>query len=85
MINIEYYDSVCCLSVVFTSRWVGKFGISRDRRCQNFPMHREVNTADGKNTPWHNIPFIIYLIDLMLNENRRIRLVPIVFKNTNKT
>ena len=39
-------------------------------RCQNFPTHREVNTANRKHT-WHNVPFIIYQIDLMLNKNRK--------------
>ena len=37
------------------------------RETENFPTHREVNTG---NTLWHDIPFIIYLIDLMLNKTR---------------
>ena len=36
-------------------------------RCQNFPTHREINTTDRK----HALPFIIYLVDLMLNRNRK--------------
>ena len=50
--------------------------ISRDTkgraRCQNFSTHREVdlNTADRRHT-LAQYSIIIYLIDLMLNKNRK--------------
>ena len=53
LIHIEYYDSVCFLSAVFTSRCVEKLTYQETEgraRCPNFPTHREVNTADRKHT-----------------------------------
>ena len=43
VIHIEYYDSVCFLSVVFTSRCVGKFDISRDRRSSEMLLRTRRN------------------------------------------
>ena len=50
---MEYYARACFLSVVFTSRCVGKCDISldlRSREISNFPTHLEVNTTDRKYT-----------------------------------
>ena len=51
---MEYYARACFLSVVFTSRCVGKnFDISldlRSREISNFPTHLEVNKTDRKRT-----------------------------------
>ena len=52
-VNIEYYDSVCFLSVVFTSTWFGKFDISRDRRSSEmskFSNASRSNTTNRKHT-----------------------------------
>ena len=50
---MEYYARACFLSVVFTSRALENFDISRDlRSCEisNFPTLLEVNTTDRKHT-----------------------------------
>ena len=66
--------TVCVSCRLYLLRDVLENLISRETegraRCIHFPAHREVNTTDRKH-PRHDIPFIIYLINLMLNKNRK--------------
>ena len=55
---IEYYDSVCFLYVVFTSRWVGKFDISRDQRSSE--MSKFSNASRSKYSQQETHPGIIF-------------------------
>ena len=48
--RIEYYDSVCFLSARDALENLISRKTEGRSRCQNFPTHREVNTADRKNT-----------------------------------
>ena len=62
---MEYYDSVCFLSVVFTSRCIAKFDILRDRRSSELSKFSNASRSKYNRQETHTI--IIFYIYFMLS------------------